>query len=155
MRRSLLWPGLPLTGLGLIGAMYWQLLPHEAPHHVPAALPAPVAAPALPRFSVPFEWDRSDLTPEARAVIAEAARVALRQPGARVVVGAHTDSSGEAAYNLRLSQRMAEAVAAELVRNGLSRRDMVLEAHGETRLLLATGDNVREPRNRRVEIEVR
>ncbi len=67
----------------------------------------------------------------------------------------HADRSGSDAYNLRLSQRRADAVAAELVRQGVNRNDIGIQAFGESRPLVPTADGVREPQNRRVEIVLR
>ena len=67
----------------------------------------------------------------------------------------HADRSGSAQYNQRLSQRRADVVAAELVRNGVNRSDIGVSAYGESRPLVPTADGVREPQNRRVEIVLR
>lgn len=55
-------------------------------------------------------------------------------------------------YNQALSVRRAEAVAAELVRDGVPSAVISIRGFGETRLLTPTGPGVREPQNRRVEI---
>ncbi len=106
-------------------------------------------------FLVLFDWDRADLTDRARRVVAEAAREARRAQAARLEVAGHADRSGTPAHNERLSRRRAEAVAAELVRNGVDRGDIVVTAFGESRPLVPTADGVREPQNRRVEIVLR
>ena len=67
----------------------------------------------------------------------------------------HADRSGTPQYNQRLSQRRADAVAAELVRQGVSRNEIMVTAFGESRPLVPTADGVREPQNRRVEIVLR
>ena len=67
-------------------------------------------------------------------------------------MAAHADRSGPSAYNRRLSQRRAEAVAAELVRHGIRTEQIAFRAFGETRPLVPTRDGVRETQNRRVEI---
>ena len=67
----------------------------------------------------------------------------------------HADRSGTPQYNQRLSQRRADAVAAELVRRGVPRNAMAIQAFGESRPLVPTADGVREPQNRRVEIVLR
>jgi outer membrane protein OmpA-like peptidoglycan-associated protein len=51
--------------------------------------------------------------------------------------------------------RRAQTAAAELVRNGVPRQEITIKAFGETVLLVPTGDGVREPQNRRVEIIIR
>jgi outer membrane protein OmpA-like peptidoglycan-associated protein len=44
---------------------------------------------------------------------------------------------------------------AELVRNGVPPQAITIQGFGETHLLVPTGDGVREPQNRRVEIIIR
>ncbi len=125
-----------------------------APPVAPAA--APVAAPAPARtYLVFFDWDRADLTTRARDIIAEAAQTSATVQTTRIEVAGHADRSGTPQYNQRLSQRRAETVAAELVRRGVPRGIITVEAFGETRPLVPTADGVREPQNRRVEIVLR
>jgi outer membrane protein OmpA-like peptidoglycan-associated protein len=118
---------------------------------------AAVAQPGMQspgHFLVTFGLNQATLTAENRRVIGEAAD-AYRQGGApQVSVTGHTDTSGSAAYNLKLSQRRADAVAAELVRDGVPAANIVTVGRGEEDLLVPTADGVREPRNRRVEIVV-
>jgi outer membrane protein OmpA-like peptidoglycan-associated protein len=127
----------------------------------PPPPPAPVVAPAVQTpapartFLVFFDWDRADLTARAREIIAEAAQNARRAAATRIEVAGHADRSGTPAYNQRLSQRRADAVAAELVARGIARDEIAVSAYGESRPLVPTADGVREPQNRRVEIVLR
>ena len=122
----------------------------------PAPVVAPAVAPAPARtFLVFFDFDRADLTDRARAIIAEAAQNAQRTGSARIEVAGHADRSGTPQYNQRLSERRAQAVAAELERRGVARSAMTIQAFGESRPLVPTADGVREPQNRRVEIVLR
>jgi outer membrane protein OmpA-like peptidoglycan-associated protein len=73
----------------------------------------------------------------------------------RIEVAGHADRSGSPQYNMGLSRRRADNVAAELVRQGISRNEIAVTAFGETRPLVPTADGVREPQNRRVEIVLR
>jgi OmpA-OmpF porin, OOP family len=102
-----------------------------------------------------FDFDRADLTDRARQIIGEAAQNSRRVQSTRIEVAGHADRSGSPQYNQRLSQRRAEAVAAELVSQGVSRNEIMVQAFGETRPLVPTADGVREPQNRRVEIVLR
>ena len=66
-------------------------------------------------------------------------------------VDGYTDTTGSDQYNLDLSQRRAEAVADILVGGGVAQdRISPAKGFGETHLKVPTGDNVNEPRNRRV-----
>ncbi|HET6224341.1 MAG TPA: OmpA family protein, partial [Dongiaceae bacterium] len=62
--------------------------------------------------------------------------------------------SGSASYNVGLSERRAQAVAAELAANGVPQADIAVDWKGETEPLVPTGDGVREPQNRRAVIEL-
>ena len=102
-----------------------------------------------------FDWDRSDLTDRARQIIGEAAEASRTVQTTRIEVQGHADRSGSAEYNMRLSRRRADTVAAELVRRGVARSIITIEAFGESKPLVPTTDGVREPQNRRVEIILR
>jgi hypothetical protein len=105
-------------------------------------------------YLVFFGFDEAALSSEARSVVAEAARSYRSTGTAQVTVTGHTDTSGSAEYNQALSERRAAAVAAELVRQGVPADSIVTVGRGENDLLVPTGDGVREPQNRRVEIVV-
>ena len=70
------------------------------------------------------------------------------------VVG-HTDTSGSAAYNQRLSEKRAADVRRELIRQGISGNLITSEGKGETQLFVQTGDGVKEALNRRTEVLIR
>ena len=117
---------------------------------------APVVAAAAPMAAartvlVVFDWSKADLTDRARQIIGEAAS-ARGQGVTRIEVNGFTDRSGPADYNMQLSIRRANAVAAELVRRGVPRNEIVTRGFGEENNLVPTADGVREPQNRRVEI---
>ena len=134
---------------GMLGLRYaFNAAPPPPP---PAPAPAPVASPAR-SYLVFFDWDRYDLTARARQVIAEAAQNSTHVQYTRIEVNGYTDTSGTPQYNLGLSVRRANAVAAELARDGVPRNVMDIHGFGDTRLLVPTGPGVREPQNRRVEI---
>jgi outer membrane protein OmpA-like peptidoglycan-associated protein len=70
-------------------------------------------------------------------------------------VNGYTDRSGAPQFNEALSIRRANAVAAELLRRGVPRNEIVTRGFGEANPLVPTADGVREPQNRRVEIILR
>ena len=123
---------------------------------VAPAVVAPVPAPAPARtYLVFFDWDRADLTDRARQIIAEAAAASTHVSYTKIEVQGNADRSGTPAYNLGLSKRRAETVAAELVRRGVPRTAIDIQAFGDTRPLVPTAAGVREPQNRRVAIILR
>lgn len=132
----------------LLGARYaFNTAPPPPPPAAPAAAPAPART-----FLVFFDWDRADLTDRARQIITEAAQTSKRVQVTTIEVSGHADLSGSPAYNQRLSLRRANNVAAELVRQGVPRSEITIQAFGDTRPLVPTARGVREPQNRRVEI---
>jgi outer membrane protein OmpA-like peptidoglycan-associated protein len=126
--------------------------PPPPPAPVVAAAPAP--APTR-TYLVFFDWDRSDLTARARQIVADAAQNASRVQYTRIEVNGNADRSGTPQYNMGLSLRRAQTVAAELVRDGVRRDVIDIHAYGDTRPLVPTAAGVREPQNRRVEIIIR
>ena len=104
-----------------------------------------------------FEWDKSDLTSQASAVIDQAvANIRARadcSAGGVTIVG-HTDTSGSSSYNDRLSARRAAVVADALQTRGISSDSISTEAVGEKNLAKQTADGVREPLNRRSEVTI-
>jgi outer membrane autotransporter protein len=123
--------------------------PPPPPALVPAAAPAPAAARS---YLVFFDWDKATLTGRARQIIREAAESSTRVAYTRIEVNGYTDTSGTPKYNQGLSVRRAQAVAGELVRDGVPASAISIRGFGETHLLVPTGPGVREPQNRRVEI---
>lgn len=136
---------------GLIGLRYALGVtpPPPAPAPVPVAAPAPAP---VRTYLVFFDWDKADLTTRARQIIAEAAQASTRVQTTRIEVNGYTDKSGTPKYNMALSLRRANAVAAELVRLGVAKSAIGIQGFGEEHPLVPTADGVREPQNRRVEI---
>jgi len=135
----------------LLGVRYAFYAPPPPPPAAPAAAAAPAPAPAR-SYLVFFDWDKATLTDRTRQIIRQAADASSHVQTTRIEVNGYTDTSGSAQYNQGLSIRRANAVAAELVRDGVSRNEISIQGFGETHLLVPTGPGVREPQNRRVEI---
>ncbi|MGH6956852.1 MAG: OmpA family protein, partial [Caulobacteraceae bacterium] len=102
-----------------------------------------------------FPFDQYVLTPDAQSVVQEGAQYATgEQPSSHVTVVGHTDTSGSAAYNMRLSERRAKATADQLVADGVAQNVLDVSWVGKTDLAVQTGDGVKEPLNRRSVITV-
>ena len=114
-----------------------------------AAAPAPAKAKS---YLVFFDFNKSDLTGQATSIVDEAAKNAGPAKVTKLEVTGHTDTVGSDAYNMRLSRRRAEAVAARLEKDGIPSSEIDIVAKGKRDLLVPTADGVKEPQNRRVQI---
>ncbi len=131
----------------------------------PAASGSPMAPSALPPhraegtgaldLSVQFASGRADLTPEAQRTL-DILGQALTTPQlakARIRIEGHTDTTGTRDANMALSrQRAAAAVAYLQDRFGIPDGRLEAVGRGQDDLLIPTGENVNEPRNRRVHV---
>jgi outer membrane protein OmpA-like peptidoglycan-associated protein/outer membrane cobalamin receptor len=136
---------------GIKFQMPWE----EASAETTAYTPPPVVAPApiAPKsYLVFFDFNKSDLTPQAVSIVDTAAANAGPAKVTKLEVTGHTDTVGSDAYNMRLSRRRAESVAAELEKKGIPSSEIDIVAKGKRDLLVPTADGVKEPQNRRVQI---
>jgi iron complex outermembrane receptor protein len=114
--------------------------------------PPQAVAPAPRSYLVFFDFNKSDLTSQAEQIVDQAASNAGPAKVTRLTVTGHTDTVGSDAYNMRLSRRRAESVAARLEKDGIPSSEIEIVAKGKRDLLVPTADGVREPQNRRVQI---
>ena len=89
-----------------------------------------------------------------QTVVQQAGSYANEGHSQHIVVVGHTDTSGSTAYNARLSERRAKAVADGLVAMGVPSTALAVDWHGETDPAVNTGDGVKEPLNRRTTVAV-
>lgn len=106
-------------------------------------------------FILYFKIDSTDLLPESGDMVPEII-AGIHQRGSEMVsVVGHTDTAGDKAYNLRLSTLRAAAVKERLVELGIAESLIDVTSHGEENPLIKTGDNVKNEKNRRVEVVIR
>ena len=127
-----------------------------APPPPPPVYVAPPPPPAPVCNSGPyivfFDWDRSNLRPDAASVLDNAVAQYANCGMAKVMLAGHADKSGTAKYNVGLSQRRNDTVRGYLASKGVTDGAISAEAFGETAPLVQTADGEREPQNRRVEV---
>jgi outer membrane protein OmpA-like peptidoglycan-associated protein len=100
---------------------------------------------------IDFEKDSAELSPAAGSTVAEIANVLKKHPEIqRVEIEGHASSIGDAGYNVGLTDRRAQAVAAALTKLGIQQSRLVAIGYGEYCPAVDRGDNVDEPKNRRV-----
>ena len=120
----------------------------------PASAPAPTRAEAKAGYVVLFDFNKSGMGADARRIVETAIKTAKRLGAAAIRISGHADRAGGRAYNKGLSKRRAEAIATALIRAGIKKEKIRVEAFGEDKPAVQTPDGMREPRNRRVEIGI-
>jgi outer membrane protein OmpA-like peptidoglycan-associated protein len=148
-------PGVEIAALTLAVPLFG--VHHEteaaAPFYTPPPPPRAVAVqPAPLNYLVFFDFNKSDLTIDAKGIIKSASDNAAKANPTKITVTGHTDTVGSDAYNMRLSKRRAVAVEKELVHDGVPAGEIAIFAKGKRELLVPTADGVKEPQNRRVQI---
>jgi len=132
--------------------------PFSMPEREVIALVGP-ALKALPKppaqFILYFRHNSAELTDASRAQLPSVYRTIRERAPVDISVVGHTDTVGERQYNHRLSLQRARAVAALLAAKGVEPSILDVTSHGKDNPLIPTGDQVPEPRNRRVEVTVR
>ncbi|PIF75129.1 outer membrane protein OmpA-like peptidoglycan-associated protein [Variovorax sp. 54] len=107
------------------------------------------------RYTVFFEVGTATLTAASQQIMTEALTAALARSGGDIVVTGHTDTKGAGEQNDQLSRRRAQEVAQLFVERQFPAARIEAVGRGERDLAVPTADEVDEPRNRRVTIEVR
>ncbi len=102
--------------------------------------------------SVTFGFDSAELTADARSALNEVANVLTQYTDTRVNIAGHTDSTGDASYNQRLSERRAQAVGNSLSQNGVSSMRLNTMGYGANQPVASNATEQGRAQNRRVEI---
>jgi outer membrane protein OmpA-like peptidoglycan-associated protein len=106
-------------------------------------------------FLLYFVTGTDALTDESKGELGRMLQELKRRQAPDILVIGHTDRVGQDDLNDRLSLQRAERVKADLVSQGLSGDRIRAAGRGEREPIVPTADGVDEPRNRRVEINVR
>jgi len=101
-----------------------------------------------------FDVNSSVVKPGAYNEIDRLARVLNQYPATRIRVEGYTDSTGTEEYNLKLSQRRAEAVKQLLISKGVSPGRITAMGYGESKPKASNATPYGRQLNRRVEIYI-
>ena len=103
-------------------------------------------------YGITFDVNKANVKPESYGTLKSIADVLTENPTVKVKITGHTDSDGDAAKNLDLSQRRAESVKNELAKNfGIDDSRLSTEGAGETKPIAANDTPENKAKNRRVE----
>jgi outer membrane protein OmpA-like peptidoglycan-associated protein len=101
-----------------------------------------------------FEFNRAELSPKDRELLARIAGILITAHDYTISVNGHTDDVGTAAYNKALSERRAQAVRDYLVQAGLSPDILSVTGHGKSLPLVPGSSDAARAKNRRVELAI-
>jgi outer membrane protein OmpA-like peptidoglycan-associated protein len=117
---------------------------------------SPQAQPQRPiSFLLYFLLDTDEYTPESKDAFEKVFAEIARRKVAEIAVIGHTDRVGPLEYNDTLSLRRAERVRKDFTDRGIPDSAINVAGRGEREPIVVTADETSEPRNRRVEINVR
>lgn len=111
--------------------------------------------PQVQNYTLYFAPGGTVLTPDSQQQVPQLLSAATSRQGGDIVVVGHTDTKGTGQQNDTLSLRRAQEVRAMLLQQGFPPHRIEAAGRGERDLAVPTADDVDEPRNRRVTVEVR
>jgi outer membrane protein OmpA-like peptidoglycan-associated protein len=101
---------------------------------------------------VHFDFDRARIRPDAMPILDEAADILKQHPNVNIDVNGYCDAIGGVAYNLRLSQRRADAVVGYLESKGIAGGRLTPHGYGKTDFVATNANAEGRAQNRRVEL---
>ncbi|MDO4896815.1 MAG: OmpA family protein [Moraxella sp.] len=123
--------------------------------------PPPVVAPPVQqevptlRLNIQFDHDKSNIKPEFRNEVDKAAQFLAQYPNMDAIIEGHTDSNGTDAYNIKLSQRRANAVRQALITHyGINPSRLSAVGYGESRPIATNSTAEGRYTNRRVMVVI-
>jgi len=119
-------------------------------YSVVAALPGRPAT-----FLLYFLEAKDELTPTSEREVERVFAEIAARPYPEILVIGHADAVGTAQFNDQLSLQRAQRVRDDLIKRGISANRIEVSGRGKREPLIPTSQDVSEPRNRRVEINVR
>lgn len=101
-----------------------------------------------------FDFDKSNLKDEGKAELDKLATQLNASKEYDIVIGGHADSTGPEAYNMKLSERRAQAVVKYLLMKGVNNAYVGSNNYGETKPAVPNTSKSNRAKNRRAEFEV-
>jgi outer membrane protein OmpA-like peptidoglycan-associated protein len=107
-----------------------------------------------------YDFDKYAIRyPDATHVLDSLAIIMQEHPTMRISLESHTDSRGNDAYNMRLSDRRAESAVRYLVQKGIAQNRLEWKGYGESRLVNRCSNSVKcteeeHQANRRTEVRI-
>src|SRR5690606_29379654 len=103
-------------------------------------------------IDVNFAIDSADILPDSQPQIDQVLALLRGDPSLRLSIDGHTDATGDAAHNLRLSEARARSVLAALTAQGIEASRLEAKGHGQSQPVADNATDEGRARNRRVEL---
>ena len=129
-----------------------QTLIEQPVRSAPFELTTSSRGPKVTLNDVLFDFEKATLRPQATGVIEQAAKFLDQNPGRVALIEGHTDHTGDARYNVLLSEARSEVVRDALIAAGAPKSRIQTESFGETRPVASNNTPEGRQQNRRVEI---
>ncbi len=109
--------------------------------------------------NIHYDYNKSYIRPDAAIELDKVVRMLKDNPALKIELGSHTDARGKDEYNMRLSQKRAEAAVKYIVQNGIDASRITAKGYGETKITnrCVNGVNCSDKEheeNRRTEIKI-
>jgi outer membrane protein OmpA-like peptidoglycan-associated protein len=147
-----------IVGGGAIGAVLGHLICDpvtEEPKPAPPPPPPPAGTKISELPGANFDFNKATIKPEGKVKLDEAVALLNKYPDMKVSCDGYTDSIGSDAYNMKLSQRRAEAVVSYLESKGIAASRLTAKGFGKSNPVADNKTAEGRAKNRRVEIVVR
>jgi outer membrane protein OmpA-like peptidoglycan-associated protein len=170
-----------VTGALICGGLAYLMTEDPKPKPVPPPPPPPPPPPAKPKPAPPppppppppakpkpapkvertiilddvlFDFDRSNVKPEAAKILDRLVAFMQENKNSKVTLSGHTDNVGSDAYNQKLSERRVTAVREYVVKKGVDAGRISGQGFGESKPIADNKTREGRSKNRRVEIKV-
>ena len=129
--------------------------PPAPPPPAPPA-PAPPAPKPAPVFeSIPFNENKTNISPQAAKILDAVGKTLKENPGIRVEIGGHTDATGSDKADMAISLKRAESVKKYLIdKFNISADRLVVKGYGKTKPIADNSTKEGRAKNRRVEFRI-
>lgn len=99
-----------------------------------------------------FDVDMSDITTKGKEVVSQIAEALQKDKSLKISIEGHTDNTGDAAHNKKLSNDRANSVMNALISVGINKSRLTAKGFGSEKPLVATDSEENKAKNRRVEL---
>lgn len=114
---------------------------------------------AMQGKNILFTFNKADISARSYSLLDNLGKIISecgdKLKGVSILIGGHTDSVGNDAYNLDLSQRRADAVSAYLKSKGIDADMLEAKGFGESRPVASNRTKAGQAKNRRITFEIK